>query len=212
MVNHYIIVNQTKEQTMHQPALKYITPEEYLAREEAAEFKSEYYQGEIFAMAGTSSNHNLIVGDVNAKMTLALSEKGCVTYMLDLKLWIKANGLFTYPDLMVVCGAPQFYQERDDTILNPVVIVEVLSKSTKDYDRGEKFKLYRSIPTLQEYILIDQHAVHVEQHYLETARKWVMVEYNQLTDVLKFAKIDFQISLQDIYRRVKFAEPAAKSA
>ena len=191
---------------MHQPALKYITPEQYLAMEESAEIKHEYYQGEIFAMAGGSNNHNLIAGDVHTRMNLSLTPKGCFAYMTDMRLWIKANGLFAYPDVIVVCGEPEFYPDRDDTIANPVVIVEVLSASTKNYDRGEKFKLYRSIPTLQEYVLVDQYTIHVEQYYLETPKKWVLVEYNQLTDILKFAKIDFQISLSDIYRRVKFAE------
>jgi len=197
---------------MQQPAVKYITPEEYLAMEEISEIKHEYYQGEIFAMAGASSTHNVIVSNLNANAALPLSEKGCTAYMLDLKLWIKANGLFAYPDLMVVCGEPDFYKDRDDAITNPTVIVEILSKSTKDYDRGDKFKLYRSIPTLQEYVLIDQYSVHIEQYYLEAPNKWIFTEYHQMTDILKFAKIDFQISLQDIYHRVKFAEGIAQRA
>jgi Uma2 family endonuclease len=197
---------------MHQPALKYITPEEYLAREETAGYRSEYYQGEIFAMAGGSINHNRIVKNCINHFEAEFRDENCEAFIENLRLWIKANGLFTYPDLVVVCGEPELYPDRDDTIVNPLVIIEVLSKSTKDYNRFEKFKLYRSIPTLQEYILIDQYTIHVEQYYLEAPKKWVLAEYNQLTDVLKFAKINFQISLQDIYRRVKFAEPAAKSA
>ena len=196
------------EQNMQQPALKYVTPEEYLAMEEVAEEKHEYYQGEIFAMAGASSRHNLIAGDIYTQMNLRLSPKSCTPYMTDMRLWIKANGLFTYPDLMVICGEPEFYKERDDVVVNPVVIIEVLSKSTGEYVRGDKFKLYRGIPTLQEYIVINQYSIHVEQYYLEAPKKWAFVEYDQLTDILHFAKIDFQISLQDIYRRVKF-EPRA---
>jgi len=191
---------------MQQPALKYITPEEYLAMEEVAEEKHEYYQGEIFAMAGASSRHNLIAGSIYSRMDLAFGEKGCTPYMTDMRLWIKANGLFTYPDLMVICGEPEFYKEREDVVVNPVVIIEVLSKSTGEYVRGDKFKLYRAIPTLQEYVVLDQYSVHVEQYYLETPKKWAFVEYDQLTDILRFAKIDFQISLQDIYRRAKFSD------
>ncbi len=191
---------------MQKPALKYITPEEYLAMEEAAEFKSEYYQGEIFAMAGGSNNHNMIVGDVHTKMNLAFTGKGCIAYMSDMRLWIKADGLFTYPDVMAVCGEPKYYEGRDDTITDPVVIIEVLSKSTEEYNRVGKFKFYRSIPTLQEYVMIDQYSVHVEQYYLEAPNRWVLIEYNELSGILKFAKIDFQISLQDIYRRVKFED------
>jgi len=191
---------------MQQTALKYMTPEEYLAMEEASEIKHEYYQGETFAMAGGSVNHNRVNKNLVKHFESGLSGKPCEAFMDNMRLWIKANGLFTYPDLMVVCGEPEFYEGRDDMITNPVVIVEVLSKTTQDYDRGDKFKLYRSIPTLQEYILIDQYSVHIEQYYLEAPKKWAFVEYNELTDILKFAKIDFQISLQDIYRRVEFAE------
>ncbi len=197
---------------MPQPALKYITPEEYLAREEIAGHRSEYYQGEIFAMAGGSINHNRIVKNCINHFEAELNDENCEAFVENIRLWIKANGLFTYPDLVVVCGEAELYPDRDDTIVNPLVIIEVLSKSTKDYNRFEKFKLYRSIPTLQEYILIDQYTIHVEQYYLEAPKKWVLVEYNQLVDVVKFAKINFQISLQDIYRRVKFAESKAKSA
>jgi Uma2 family endonuclease len=192
---------------MQKAALKYITPEEYLAMEEASEERHEYYQGEIFAMAGASIAHNRIVKNCINRFETGLIGKNCEAFMDNMRLWIEATGLFTYPDLMVVCGEPVLYQERDDTITNPVVIVEVLSDSTKNYDRGEKFKFYRSIPTLKEYILIDQYSVHVEQYYLEAPNKWILVEYNRLTDVLKFAKIDFEISLQDIYRRVEFAGP-----
>jgi Uma2 family endonuclease len=191
---------------MQEPALKYLTPEEYLAMEETAEVRHEYYQGEIVAMSGGSSNHNKITGSVYSRMDTAFGEKGCTPYMIDMRVWIKARGLFTYPDLMVVCEEPDFYEDRDDTITNPVVIIEVLSKSTENYNRVGKFKFYRSIPALQEYILIDQYSVHVEQYYLETPKKWVLIEFSQLADVLKFAKIDFQISLQDIYRRVKFSD------
>lgn len=197
---------------MQKPALKYLTPEAYLAMEETAEVRHEYYQGEIFAMAGGSSNHNTIAGDVYTQMNLAFRDKGCIAYITDMRLWIKANGLFTYPDVMAVCGEPQFYENRNDTITNPVVIIEVLSKSTEEYNRVGKFKFYRSIPTLQEYVMIDQYSVHVEQYYLEAPNRWVLIEYNELSDILKFAKIDFKISLQDIYRRVTFAEHEERRA
>jgi len=197
---------------MQKPALKYLTPEEYLAMEEISEIRHEYYQGEIFAMAGSTNDHNLITGDVYTRMNLALTEKGCLVYMTDMQLWVQANSLMTYPDVMVVCGDPKFYEDRTDVITNPIVIVEVLSKSSKDYDRGDKFKLYQSIPTLQEYTLIDQYTIYVEQYYLETPKQWAVREYNRLTDILQFARIDFQISLQDIYRRVKFVKGGGQSA
>jgi Uma2 family endonuclease len=191
---------------MQQPALKYITPEEYLAMEEAAAYKSEYYRGEIFAMAGASKNHDRVALDLGTSINIALKGTHCEAFTDDMKLWIKAKTLFTYPDLMIVCGKAEFYEGRDDIITNPLVIFEILSDSTKKYDRIEKFEFYRSVPSFQEYILIDQYRIHVEQMYLETPNKWILSEYNEITDVLKLAKVKVQIPLQEIYRRVEFAE------
>jgi Uma2 family endonuclease len=193
---------------MQQPALKYITPEEYLAMEEAAAHKSEYYRGEIFAMAGASKNHNRINFDLGTSINLALKGTNCEVFANEMKLWIKAENIFTYPDLMIVCGKAEFYEGRDDALVNPVVIFEVLSDSTKVRDRIEKFDFYRSLPSFQEYILIDQYKIHVEQMYLETRNKWILSEYNEITDVLKLAKVNVQIPLQEIYRRVEFKQSA----
>lgn len=191
---------------MQQPALKYITPEEYLAMEDAAENKHEYYHGEIFAMAGASQNHNRLALDLGTSTNLALKDSKCEVYMNDMKIWSRAKNFFTYPDLVIVCGKAEFYENRDDILTNPLVIFEVLSKSTRNYDRDEKFEFYRSIPTFQEYILIDQWRVHVEQMYRETPNKWVLSEYNQITDVLKLTKVDIEIPLSEFYRRVEFGE------
>jgi Uma2 family endonuclease len=193
---------------MQQPALKYITPEEYLAMEEAAAYKSEYYRGEIFAMAGASKNHNRINFDLGTSINLALKATNCEVFANEMKLWIKAENIFTYPDLMIVCGKAEFYEGRDDALVNPVVIFEILSDSTKVRDRIEKFDFYRSLPSFQEYILIDQYKIHVEQMYLETRNKWILSEYNEITDVLKLAKVNVQIPLQEIYRRVEFKQNA----
>jgi len=187
---------------MQNPALKYITLDEYFAMEEAAVEKHEYYQGEVFAMAGASQNHHRISLDLGTRVNLALSDTPCEAYA-EMRLWIKAKNLLAYPDLMIVCGKAEFYEGRDDTLTNPLVIFEVLSESTKDYDRGEKFEFYCSIPAFQEYILIDQHRIHVEQMYRETPNKWIVTKYNQITDILKLAKVDAQIALRDIYRRVQ---------
>ncbi|MCI0692164.1 Uma2 family endonuclease [candidate division KSB1 bacterium] len=194
---------------MQQPALKYITPEEYLAMEEAAEQKHEYYQGEIFDMAGASKNHDRIGVDLGTSVNIALKDAQCEVFSDDMKVWIKAKNFFTYPDLIIVCGKAEFYENRDDIILNPLVIFEILSNSTKSYDRAEKFELYRSVPTFQEYILIDQYRIHVEQMYLEARNKWVLSEYNEITDILKLAKVNVQIPLQEIYRRVEFKQSTA---
>jgi len=124
--------------------------------------------------------------------------------MTDLRLWIKDINLYTYPDIMVICNKPEFYPDRNDTITNPKIIVEVLSESTENYDRGKKFLFYRSIPTFQEYILIDQYSTHIEQFNIGSQGKWLLTEYNDINGILKFTKIDFQISLKDVYNLVEF--------
>jgi Uma2 family endonuclease len=189
---------------MQEHAKKYLTPEEYLAMEETAEYKSEYYRGEIFAFAGGSANHNRISGNIYSKFITSLAEGKCEPYISDMKVWIKEKELFAYPDIIVVCGEPEFYPDRDDTIMNPLVIIEVLSDSTKNYDRIEKFEFYRTLPTFQEYILVDQYKIHIEHFYQESKGKWIFTEYNHIDDVLNFEKIDLKMSLKDIYYRVEF--------
>ena len=189
---------------MQKQATKYYTPEEYLAIEEAAEYRSEYYKGKIFAMAGGSINHNRIVRNLSRKLDQALLNSKCEPFMTDVKVWVEQKDLFTYPDVIVVCGEPEFYQDRDETITNPIIIIEVLSDSTKNYDRNEKFEFYRALASFGEYILIDQHRIHVEHFYLESKKKWIYTDYSDLNDVLKFNKIEFQLSLKDIYDRVEF--------
>lgn len=189
---------------MHQSAKRYLSVQEYLALEDVAEYKSEYYQGEIFAMAGNSLNHNQIAGNVYSQFLQRQDKHGCRITMSDLKLWVEEIDLFTYPDLMVICNKPQFYPGRTDIILNPLIIIEVLSKSTEAYDRGKKFKFYRSLPSFQEYILIDQYSVHVDQFYVGPHGQWMLKDYNDPQAVLKFEKIDFEIPLEKIYHLVDF--------
>ena len=189
---------------MQKHATKYYTREEYLAMEDAAEYRSEYYKGEFFAMPGGSINHNRIVGNLFTKLNLALVNSKCEAFMTDVKVWIEQKDLFTYPDVIVVCGKPQFYKGRDDTITNPIIIIEVLSDSTKNYDRIEKFEFYRTLASFEEYILIDQYRVHVEHFYLESKGKWIYTDNNNLNDVLRFNKIEFPVSLKDVYNRVEF--------
>ncbi|MDZ7304891.1 MAG: Uma2 family endonuclease [candidate division KSB1 bacterium] len=184
-------------------AKKFYTPEEYLAMEETAEYKSEYYQGEIFAMAGGSIDYNRIVRNLENRMSKAFEGKDCEVFFNDMRLRVDAVDLFTYPDLIVICGQPKFYENRRDTILNPLLIVEVLSESTKNYDRGEKFRLYRAIPTLREYTLVDQYKIHVEQFSLGQKGKWVLTEYDGAEAVLHCTSVDFQIPLTEIYSKVE---------
>jgi len=189
---------------MQKPAKKYFTVEEYLELEDAAEYKSEYYKGEIFAMAGGSINHNQIIMNVGTQLNQARPRHKCRSFATDLKLWIEKIDFFPYPDLMIICDKPQFYPARTDIILNPLVIIEVLSRSTEAYDRGKKFQFYRSIPSFQEYILIDQYSVHIDQFYIESTGKWSLRDYNDIKDIFQFSKIDFEIPLEKIYDLVDF--------
>ncbi len=189
---------------MQKPAKQCFTREEYLALEETAEYKSEYYRGEIFAMAGASLDHNRIAGNLYTFLNEQLGKKNCEAFISDMRLQVESKDLFTYPDVMIICGKPQFYDNRNDTITNPIVIFEVLSESTKNYDRGEKFEFYRAIPTLKEYVLVDQHKIHVEQFAINEAGKWVLTEYNDINDELELAAVDLTIPLPTIYSRVEF--------
>ena len=183
---------------------KFFTHEAYLDYEEKAENRNDFYKGEIFAMSGGSANHNTITLSVASELSSSLSEKYRV-FMSDMKVRVEKHTLDTYPDIMVVCGDLQFYENRDDIILNPIVIFEVLSKSTEAYDRGNKFAFYRSIPSFKEYIMIDQYQMHVEQFYLQD-EKWVLVEYTEPSTDLKLISIDFSMKLENIYRRIHFLE------
>lgn len=189
---------------MQRTKQKYYTPEEYLALEEKAEFKSEYDQGEIFAFSGASLNHNQIIQNVCSRINQQRKKHNCRVFANDLRLWIEANQLFTYPDIMIICDKPKFYSDRDDTVVNPNIIVEILSESTKNYERGDKFVFYRSIPSFQEYILIDQYSAYVEQFNISAAGKWQLTEYKNVKEHLTLTKIDFQIPLEEIYADVEF--------
>ncbi|MBE7467967.1 MAG: Uma2 family endonuclease [Anaerolineae bacterium] len=183
---------------------KYYSPEEYLALEETAEYRSEYYRGEIFAMAGGSANHNRIAGNIYLELRETLEGKSCEAFITDMRLHIKKNSLYTYPDVMVVCGRIEYIKGRTDTLTNPVVIIEVLSDSTQAYDRGAKFELYRAIESLQDYVLVDQARVHVEYfHKLEDGR-WLLEEFNELEAVLRLEAVNVELPLSRVYQRVEW--------
>ncbi|WP_373514568.1 Uma2 family endonuclease [Persicitalea sp.] len=182
---------------------KYFTPEEYLELERAADYKSEYYQGEIFAMAGASRNHNRITENLSGEIYIFLKGKSCSAYSSDLRTHIPANGLYTYPDVLVVCEKEEYLDEEVDTLLNPIIIVEVLSESTGGYDRGEKFQLYRSIPSLEEYVLIDSRRVAVEVFRKGEQEFWsLMSEAYDLESSIELASIGLTLPLSDIYDQV----------
>jgi Uma2 family endonuclease len=184
---------------------QYYTQAEYLAIERAASFKSEYYNGEIFMMAGASLPHNRICQNVSGEVYTFLKKKNCKSFSNDLRLHIPKNSLYTYPDIVIVCGKIETLDDEKDTILNPSVIIEVLSKSTADYDRGGKFVLYRQIPTLKEYILIDSRTVTAEVWRKNESGFWFLQkETTNLTDQIIIDTIDFTLRLEDIYEGVNF--------
>lgn len=182
----------------------YYSPEAYLELEAAAEFRSEYYNGQIFPMAGGTPNHNRIIVNLVSALNGAFAELPYDVFASDLRLWIPRRGLYTYPDVMVVAGELAFVEGRNDTITNPIAIVEVLSESTKNYDRGEKFEFYRTLSSFREYLLIDQAKIHVEHCTKTTDNTWLLAEYENIETTLNFTSIPFQISLTSIYKKVWF--------
>ena len=191
---------------------RYYSTEEYLALEEAADYKSEYIDGEIFPMAGGSTNHNQIAGNFYATLNFAFRTEDYEVFMSDVRLWIPQRRIYTYPDVMVVAGEPEYYDNRTDTITNPRVIIEVLSPSTKGYDRSKKFEAYRTIPTFEEYLLIDQTRIYIEHFSKTDNERWLFGDYDQSDDAITLASVSFQISLADIYNKVKFEGVDAETA
>ena len=182
---------------------KFITPEEYLAREAQAEYRSEYRNGEMYALAGASVNHNQITFNVAKAFDRLLTQKPCRVFINDMRLNVKQSGLYTYPDVMVVCGKIEFLPGRDDTVTNPIAIVEVWSDSTKAYDRGDKFAMYRQIPTLQEYVMIDQSRFYVE-HFRRDEKLWVLETLDEMDAILVLPSLQCEMPLATIYEKVEW--------
>ncbi len=182
----------------------YYTPEEYLAQEEVAAFRSEYRDGEIVPMTGGSINHNQIAGNVYAFLKFMLRQTDFKPYIGDLRLWIPRYRQYTYPDVFLIQGQPIFQDQRTDVILNPCFIVEVLSKSTKDRDRTDKFRYYRSIPEFQEYILINQYEIEIEQYLKSDRDSWLFRAYESDTEKIFFASINVEMTIAEIYENVDF--------
>ena len=191
---------------------QFITPEQYLYRERNAEFRSEYFRGEMFAMAGASANHNLIVGNCVQNIGQQLKKKPCRVYPSDLKLRIQATGLYTYPDLSVVCGEPQLESDHGDVLLNPVVLIEVLSDSTEAYDRGKKFEHYRTIPSLKHYVLVAQDRHSIDCFSLNPDGSWSLTACQTPTGMVELATIDSQLSAVEVYDKVVFPTTTAATA
>jgi len=177
---------------------------EYLAMEKASQEKHEYFQGEIFSMAGASTNYNEIFTNLFLEIGSKLKGKPCRPYGSDLRTHIVANGLFTYPDISIYCNDLSKSDVDDESFIEPTVIIEILSPSTKNYDRGHKFEQYKDIPTLKEYILIDSEAISAEAFHLNGKQNWELIEYKEFRDAVKFISMGFELALSDIYNRIRF--------
>lgn len=176
---------------------------EYLELEVISEYRHEYIDGQIIPMTGRTPNHNQIAGNFYAALNFALKRQPYRVFVADQRLWIPKKRIHTYPDVMVVAGSLEFFEGRTDTITNPLVICEVLSKSTRSYDIDEKFAAYRTIPSFQEYVLIDQYKNHVEQYSKTDEKKWIFSEDEEENSILILSSIQFEISLSDIYDKVE---------
>ncbi|HET7114931.1 MAG TPA: Uma2 family endonuclease [Hanamia sp.] len=185
-----------------------ISEKEYLDEERKALNKSEYYKGEIFAMAGATKVHNRIVASVISAIGQYLKGKDCYYYPSDLRVHNSENTLYTYPDVIIVCGKEEYLDDEFDTLLNPTVLIEVLSPSTENYDRGTKFKLYRSIPSLKNYILVSSTEYAAEVYTRIENDEWKLNTTKEKTGNIHISAIDFDLSLADVYAQVDNLIPA----
>ena len=188
---------------MATPILNYITEQEYLEAERKAFEKHEYFKGEIFAMSGALLPHNHLFSNLFGELASKLKGKDCKPFGSDLRIHIPPNSLYTYPDISIICGNVETTDEQFDTATNPSVIIEILSKSTMDYDKGSKFTLYRDIKTLKEYILVDSTSISVEKFIRNGDNSWQLTEYKLLTDTFSISTVDIDLTLIDIYDGLK---------
>jgi len=182
------------------------TEEAYLEFERASDTKHEYYQGEIFAMAGASRNHDRIAGNTFVSLHIQLRNGPCSIHTSDMRVRVSRAGAFTYPDISVGCGEEEYTSDKPDTLLNPTLIVEVLSTSTEGYDRGKKFQHYRTLESLQEYVLISQDAHRIEHYVRQADDSWLFTEAVGLEATLQLPSIQCSLSLADVYEKVTLEE------
>jgi len=188
----------------------FIVPDEYLRLEREANTKSEYWNGEIYAMAGASEAHNAIVVNLVLGLGPQVRVKACRIYSSDMRVKVHATGLYTYPDIVIVCGRPQFEDRQQDTLLNPTLIIEVLSRSTAAYDRTTKFDHYRTLESLTDYVLVAQSQPMVQHYARRPDGKWLLSDYRTLDAVAHFASIDCNLSLSAVYEKVEWPEDEAE--
>lgn len=181
-----------------------ITPEEYLALERKAEIKSEYLDGEMFAMSGTTLEHTKIVVNIARELSTQLMDRPCEVYTQDLRVKVSSTGLYTYPDIAALCGSPQLEDDHFDTLLNPQLIIEVLSESTESYDRGKKFAQYRMIESLFEYVLVSQTECRIERFSRQNDGAWLYTECSDPEGSIEFSSVAARLSLSRVYHKINF--------
>ena len=186
-----------------------LTPEQYLELERKAEYKSEYFAGEIFAMAGASRTHNLLAMHAGTLIDTQFRGRNCEVYGSDMRVRVSTSGLYAYPDVTAVCGEPHFLDQHTDTLINPTIIVEVLFPSTEAYDRGRKFEHYRSLPSLKQYVLVESDRVHVDVHTLDVAGKWVLTSLAQPNDTIELGSIEVRFNMAELYEKTDLLPTAA---
>jgi Uma2 family endonuclease len=196
---------------IREPAVAYShkkwTIEEYLEMENEATEKHEYFQGEIFAMSGTKVPHNIITRNLLVILANKMKGTGCQPFGSDLRIHIERNTLFTYPDISIICGDIKTLNDDEWNITNPIVLIEVLSPSTKNYDRGEKFKLYREIDSLKEYVLVDSRSVFIEDFFINDKKNWELKEYKNSGETLQLHALPISVALKEIYDGTKLIAP-----
>ena len=189
---------------MHPMPRRLFSEEEYLLIERAATYKSEYLDGEIYAMAGAGREHALIISNLLGSLYAQFRGRPCEVYSNDLRVRVADSGLYTYPDVMALCGSARLLDDRKDTLLNPQLILEVLSPSTSSYDRGEKGVRYRQLESLRNYILVAQEEMWVQHWDRQHGNTWIVTDHTQPTDRLRIEALDAELQLADIYERVVF--------
>jgi Uma2 family endonuclease len=182
-----------------------MTPEQYLDLERAAEFRHEYYNGRMYEKPGGSFAHAIVIGNLSCQLGNALKDRPSVVATSDLRVRVTPSGLFTYPDLLVVCGPPKLLDSHKDTLLNPILIVEVLSPSTEAYDRGFKFAQYRTLESLKEYALVSQTEPRVEVFRRQSSGDWLLSEAVGLEAVCRLESVDSSVALSEIYANITFS-------
>jgi len=191
---------------MPQLAESLITPADYLARERRSEVRSEYLNGRVYAMSGASREHNRITINLSAMLHSRLKGKPCEPFSGDLRVKVSPTGLYTYPDVIVACGESRFEDEHVDTLLDPTVIIEVLSDSTEAYDRGEKFAHYRALESLTDYLLVAQDRPRIEHFVRQPDSRWLYSVIDGLDEQVEIATLDCVLPLAEVYERVVFSE------